>query len=244
VNVFKMTWDRLSPSRAAAVMKSWQTWAPQAPAQINAHLTVTSGGTGTVNLLCGGQSIGPQAQLQRELKALLALSSAPRIYPMSYMSSIRYFAGSDGWTYASAPMKGKSDYVTAPLSDAGLAALMSAISRKSDIYVVCDAYGGAIATPASDATAFAHRRGTLFCMQYAANWGNAKDTPQRLADMREVYAAMRPHVPGAAYVNYCDLDLPDYQTAYWGANLARLKKIKAAFDPDNVFRHAQSIPVA
>ena len=241
VDVFKMTWDRLSPSRAAAVMKSWQAWAPQAPAQINAHLTITSRRRGTIDLLCGGQSIGPQAQLQRELKAL---SGTPRIYPMSYLSSIRYFAGKDGWTYASAPMKGKSDYVTSPLSDAGLDALMNAISGKSDIYVVCDAYGGAIAAPAADATAFAHRKGTLFCMQYAANWDTAKDTPQRLADMREVYAAMRPYVSGAAYVNYCDLDLPDYQTAYWGANLARLKKIKAAFDPDNVFRHAQSIPVA
>ena len=45
-------------------------------------------------------------------------------------------------------------------------------------------------------------------------------------------------------IDKCDLDLANYQTAYWGANLARLKKIKAAFDPDNVFRHAQSIPVA
>jgi hypothetical protein len=61
--------------------------------------------------------------------------------------------------------------------------------------------------------------------------------------MRAVYAAMRPHVSGAAYVNYCDLDLSDYQTAYWGANLACLKQIKATFDPDNVFRHAQSIAV-
>ena len=241
VNVFKMTWSGLSPSRAAAVMKSWQAWAPQAPAQINAHLTITSGGKGTIDLLCGGQSIGTKAQLQRELKAL---SSTPHIYPMSYMSSIKYFAGSDGWTYQSAPMKGKSDYVTSPLSDAGLAALMNAISRKSDIYVVCDAYGAAIAAPLADATAFAHRKGTLFSMQYVANWANAKDTPQRLADMREVYAAMRSYVSGAAYVNYCDLELADYQTSYWGANLARLKKIKAAFDPDNVFRHAQSIPAA
>jgi FAD/FMN-containing dehydrogenase len=55
---------------------------------------------------------------------------------------------------------------------------------------------------------------------------------------------MRPYMSGAAYVNYCDLDLADWPNAYWGANLARLKQIKSAFDPDNIFRHAQSVPPA
>jgi hypothetical protein len=53
---------------------------------------------------------------------------------------------------------------------------------------------------------------------------------------------MRPYVSGLCYVNYCDLDVTDWPTAYWGQNLDRLQKIKSAFDPDNVFRHAQSIP--
>lgn len=53
---------------------------------------------------------------------------------------------------------------------------------------------------------------------------------------------MRPHVPGACYVNYCDLDLPDWAASYWGANLSRLRQIKSQYDPGNVFRHAQSVP--
>jgi FAD/FMN-containing dehydrogenase len=140
-------------------------------------------------------------------------------------------------------MKGKSDYATAPLSDDGLAALMSGISRSSGMYVVCDAYGGAMAKIAPDATAFAHRDGTLFCLQYGSVWTNAGDTPKRLNEMRQFYATMRPYVSGGAYVNYCDTDLTDWPNAYWGQNLARLKQIKSAFDPDNVFRHEQSIPV-
>jgi FAD/FMN-containing dehydrogenase len=55
---------------------------------------------------------------------------------------------------------------------------------------------------------------------------------------------MRPYVSGASYVNYCDLDLgDDCAKAYWGDNLTRLMKIKAACDPNNIFRHAQSVPL-
>ena len=53
-----------------------------------------------------------------------------------------------------------------------------------------------------------------------------------------------PYVSGAAYVNYCDLDLIDYPSAYWGQNLTRLKQIKSVFDPGNIFKHAQSVPLA
>ena len=194
---------------------------------------------GSIDLRCSGQSIGTLKELQRDLKIL---SSAPRIEQKAYIDAIDYFSG--GWTYTSAPIKGKSDYANAPLTDAGLAALMNEVSRKTDIYIICDAYGGAIANTAADATAFAHRKGTQFCVQYGSNWTNPNDTPQRLADMRDFYAAMRPYVSGAAYVNYCDVDLTDWQNAYWGQNLARLKQIKSTFDPSNVFRHAQSVPLA
>lgn len=66
--------------------------------------------------------------------------------------------------------------------------------------------------------------------------------------MRQFYTSLRPYMSGGAmsggaYVNYCDLDLPDYGTAYWGENLPRLKRVKTAFDPHNVFRHAQSVPL-
>jgi FAD/FMN-containing dehydrogenase len=238
--VFRIDWQGLAPARAAALMKQWQAWAPQAPASINATLVITRHAGGGIDLRCSGQSIGSQSELKRELKTL---SSAPQIRSMSFSASINYFAGgAGGWVNQSAPMKGKSDYAASPLSDTGLAALMNQVDAKKTVYVICDAYGGAIADVAADATAFAHRKATLFAIQYASQWSNPADTPQRLADMRDLYTAMRPYVSGAAYVNYCDLDLSDWQNAYWGANLARLKQIKSAFDPANVFRHAQSVP--
>jgi FAD/FMN-containing dehydrogenase len=237
VLIFNIRLGPLSLARAAAIMKAWQAWAPQAPRTIDSNLVITRHAGGLINVRCAGQSVGTRAELQRELKFLT--SAAP--LAMSYWKSVNYFAGPGGWTATSAPMKGKSDYATSPLSDAGLSTLMSEINRRGSVYVICDSYGGAIASTAPDATAFAHRS-ALYCIQYGSTWTRAGDTPHRLSDMQALYAAMRPHVSGAAYVNYCDLDLTSWQDAYWGANLARLKQIKSGVDPGNVFTHAQSVP--
>jgi FAD/FMN-containing dehydrogenase len=107
-------------------------------------------------------------------------------------------------------------------------------------------YGGAIAGVPEDGTAFAHRTGTLFCIQYVSSWETASQTAGRLSQIRSLYSAMRPHMSGGAYVNYCDLDLDRsvWPQAYWGKNLGRLQQIKARIDPDNVFGHAQSVPVS
>lgn len=244
VLTFNIRLPQLSASRAAAVMKEWQAWAPHAPQTIDSNLVLAKHSGGGIDLRCAGQSIGTRQELQRELRFL---SSSPTLVSRSYINAVYYFAGSrpgpQGWTYQSSPMKGKSDYATSPIADPGLTALMNEIGAKTDIYVICDAYGGAIAKTALDATAFVHRS-DLYCLQYGSTWTSPSDTPQRLDEMRQCYAAMRPYVSGAAYVNYCDLDLPDYPVAYWGQNLFRLKQIKSAFDPDNVFKHAQSVPLA
>jgi FAD/FMN-containing dehydrogenase len=44
-----------------------------------------------------------------------------------------------------------------------------------------------------------------------------------------------------AYPNYADPDLKRPLQAYYGANLARLKQVKATYDPADRFRPAQGI---
>jgi hypothetical protein len=55
---------------------------------------------------------------------------------------------------------------------------------------------------------------------------------------------MRPYVWGSAYGNMCALDLIDCEHAYYEANVERLVHVKSRYDPDKVFRFAQSIPPA
>jgi hypothetical protein len=142
-------------------------------------------------------------------------------------------------------MKAKSDYVKSPMSGEGLETLMAGLQRlpAGAIVVICDAHGGALDRLAPGDTAFAHRRGTLYGIQYYSQWGGAGQTAARLAALHDLHRAMRPFVSGGAYVNYPDVDLSDWGPKYWGANFARLRQAKAHYDPDDVFRHAQSVPL-
>ncbi|QPF85441.1 FAD-binding oxidoreductase [Bradyrhizobium genosp. L] len=246
VLVFGVTW-KLSQAHAAQLFAAWQSWAPNAPSDITSIMKVGPLGNGLVMLRCIGQSVGSEAALRSELKHLISLqtpSSALTVQSLSFLKAVLHFAGT--LSYESVLMKAKSDYVLTPLAASGIAAMMAAVAPlpSGAIALLCDSYGGKIADIAPDATAFPRRAGTQFCIQYYASWSRAADTATHLAQVAKVYAAMRPYMPGASYVNYCDLDLADYATAYWGDNLARLVAVKQQYDPDNLFHHAQSVPLS
>ncbi|HEX4303117.1 MAG TPA: FAD-binding oxidoreductase [Rhizomicrobium sp.] len=240
--VYAVTWT-LGIKQAAALFKAWQDWAPNAPDTITGIFKLSRRSDGRMTLHAAGQSTGSLTQLRRELRALTDTaepSSGPTFSTMSFLSAVNHFAG--GWGYETQISKAKSDYITRKLDAAGIDALIGGIAAlpANEVIAICDAYGGAPARIADDATAFAYRAGTQFCIQYYTSWAGAAAGTRRLADIRALYTAMRPY-SGGAYVNYCDLDLADWQQAYWRQNLPRLKAIKAKADPAGFFHHAQSV---
>jgi len=242
VTTFGLSW-RLTRQQAVVLFCAWEAWAPGAPREITALLRLSKRADGLISLHCFGQSEGSPSLLRKELTRLTdeaPLSEGPDIRTRSPMEAIDHFAGS--WTYVSQYSKGKSDFVTAQLPDAGVEALIGEIEALApgEVLAICDAHGGAVHDMAPNDTAFAYRTGTRFCVQYYTGWTKPQSGPAHMSDLRHVYAALRPW-SGGAYVNYCDLDLVDWQAAYWRQNLPRLRAVKTAFDPGNFFQHAQSV---
>ena len=60
----------------------------------------------------------------------------------------------------------------------------------------------------------------------------------------DYYDALHPYSAGGAYVNMMMDEGPDRVRASYRDNYDRLARIKAAYDPDNVFRSTQNIPPA
>jgi hypothetical protein len=61
------------------------------------------------------------------------------------------------------------------------------------------------------------------------------------ADLEAVAAKLRPHATGGSFLNFLGeaRKTPD---AYTDADYRRLTEVKAAYDPDNVFRANHNIP--
>jgi FAD/FMN-containing dehydrogenase len=106
--------------------------------------------------------------------------------------------------------------------------------------------GGQMNRVNAKASAFVHRD-SVWLMDIGLSWG-AED-PQELIDqniawMNAFYESVSRFGNGHAYQNFIDPALKDYAAAYYGDNLKRLSEIKTKCDPDNVFRFAQSVPLA
>jgi len=241
VTTYSLEWPW---SDAKAVVQAWQQLAPHAPDELASVLNVSAAAGGGAAIPSAGQFFGPEAAL-RSLLAPLANAGTPTRYtttPRTFLGAVHYFAGGGGGrsTFAA-----KSSIATAPLTTAGIDALLHQIESKRTAgtgsgIVLLDSWGGAINRVPKTRTAFVHRD-ALFSLQYLAYWSAGDAAAPNLAWLRQCHAATRPYLSAFAYQNYIDPELSTWPHAYYGSNLARLRQVKRRYDPHNVFHFRQSI---
>jgi Berberine and berberine like len=104
--------------------------------------------------------------------------------------------------------------------------------------------GGGFADRGDDDTAFGGKRSS----KYAFNMDAVAPDPETLAADREwvrsLWAALRPFAAGSgSYVNFMTDFEPDRVRATYGEEkYRRLARIKATYDPENIFHHNGNIP--
>lgn len=101
--------------------------------------------------------------------------------------------------------------------------------------------GGKIAENKGLPSAYPHRKAKVL-IQIDAEWipqysMYANDTIRWVNSLRK---SLLPYA-GFGYLNYCDINIPNYLYSYFGNNVSWLKNVKEKYDPYNLFYYPQGI---
>ncbi len=253
---------------AARVFAAWQAWPQTAPDALWSGLVLaTTGAPGASPAVeVSGYFIGSSSDFTPIWNQFLAAAGATPTSQSATTGSFRdtMLASCNGLSVSQCHLPGEtsngavqratfvasSDFFDAALPPAGIQAMLATVqsvqSAGGELIVIMDLMGGAIARVAPDATAFVHRS-AVFSAQYYIEGPVSGVTADEVTEARAVVSAARAAMTtwssGEAYQNYLDPNISDWQTAYYGANYARLVQVKAAYDPNQVFKPAsQGIP--
>jgi len=239
------TWPGLND--LSEVFDVWQRCAPHAENRLTSQLEVHRDEILLFGVLAGGS----------EAEALEMLA------PMLSVGKPDVVAKDSAWaeTYAGfqiptpdepANQKFLSQFIYEPFPSDAVRVVESFMAKAPtpDCNYFTNAFGGAVknSEPAGGSV-FAHR-GALFYAEPGAAWGTRGGVPASVDTLTvecqtwiaEFGEALSPYVNGA-YVNVPNAGMPDWERAYWGPNVERLRAVKAKYDPDNVFSFEQSVPV-
>ncbi len=245
-------------TQAGAALDAWQRSLPPAGRELayGRFRALCNPPDGSLTATASGHWYGSEAALRALLEPLLALQPRVTIGRRKFIDAALPDATrrtADGHVTATVqhfPNYQRSDFFDALLPAPAIAGLLARIEAWPGRHgsgheggVQLDALGAEINRPRPSATAFIHRRHRFHCA-FLSFWG-ASDSPDVAAACaqwtRDTESALRPLAAGAAFQNYIDAELDDWERAYFGANLARLRAIKRRYDPANRFAFAQGV---
>jgi FAD/FMN-containing dehydrogenase len=132
------------------------------------------------------------------------------------------------------------------LADEAIDLLTTYVGRlpSPDCEVFIGHLGGAVNRQATTATAYPHRD-VNFVMNVHTRWGDASQDRTCVGWARELFDRMTPHATGGVYVNFMPEDEAQrVSRGAYGSNYERLSRLKAKYDPDNLFRRNHNIQPA
>ncbi|MEV0585577.1 BTAD domain-containing putative transcriptional regulator [Nonomuraea sp. NPDC050310] len=215
---------------AGAAMRAWRDLSAGAPREATFTATVADG----VATL-GWVWVGDPGQARHHLAALESLGRplAVRAHEISYLDLQRREDSAEGHTFR---RYWKGHYF-AELTDEAIEAILLHGIGGHGVAASIQQYGGAIAE--GNDSAFAHRS-AAFEYVAAAKWSDPAEDETRMAAARLLAAKLAPHASGA-YVNVLSDDDNGIGRVYDQPRMERLRALKRAWDPDNVFRHNHNI---
>jgi hypothetical protein len=235
-------------AQAATVLPRWRDFCAKAPDEVtSATIAITLPAAPTLPppvhdqacLVVGGVYVGTPEEGMKVMQPLRELGKplADISQPMPFTAVQTAFDGLFPLGKYHSYWKAQN---LASLPDEAIAVIADRAGKRPSptTLVVTFQMGGAINRVGPTDTAYAERK-TPWMSSIDGNWENAADDKANVAWVRESFKQISPWSSGTTYTNFTgqadEAAGASADTAY-GANMERLRRIKAKYDPENLFR--------
>ena len=233
---FELRW---SGGPVETIVAAWQRWAPTAPDDVTANLTVAAEPGGPLQAVLFGASLRDQERTRTLLLAFCGVAGASTEIDirggLDYHHLKNSFEDPDPREDLVSGVRIRSEFFARPMPQSTINALLSTligIEATGPRQITFTALGGAYNTVPETATAFVHRR-ELFILEHIG--AQLDDWVDRSWEIAHTDGS------GGVYPNFPDPLLEDSAMAYHGSNFPRLAAAKKLYDPDRLFTFPQCI---
>jgi len=240
VGIFQIIWPW---EQLDEVIDVWQRWSPFVDVRLGTILEIYSKTNGL--LRSQGIFLGTKAELKKLITPLIDVGSPLKVFidGVTLLEAIDFWAPNEP-LFDTQNSTWSSAWVEQTLPEEGIKAIRSFLEEakgsESNFFFLNS--GGAMNSVNPKDTAFFWRN-TKYYLEWDASWTGKCETRKNIMLVEKTRAQLHPYVTGS-YVNVPDLWIKNYGQEYYGDNFARLRRIKAKYDPENIFNFIQSIPLA
>lgn len=240
VGIFQVIWPW---KQLDEVIDAWQRWAPSVDTRLGTILEAFAKTNGL--LRSQGIFLGPKSELKKLITPLIDVGSPLKIFidEVTLLEAIEFWAPNEP-LFDDQNTTWSSAWVEQILPEKGISAIHRFLKKttgsESNFFFLNS--GGVMNQVPPEDTAFFWRN-TKYYLEWDASWTKESETEKNIMLVEQTRTLLQPYITGS-YVNVPDLNIKNYGLEYYGDNFARLMKVKARYDPENVFNFIQSIPLA
>jgi FAD/FMN-containing dehydrogenase len=239
ISCFEMSWE-WEPTLAKKILEAWQNWIISSPPNITTHAYVLyENGKSKITI----EGTGPGTFHQEWRAYFEPLQPKVKTYTGNVLSSAPYWIKQHFNPFS----KTKSSYVFQPIPAEGIDLIVDHITQLNldqapyTVHFTFSQFGGKI----KEGNSAFFARDALIMWQQMVTWDHPEKTDVAYEMIREFHQKMMPYVSENGYTNIVDYDLGDkYLEYYYKQHVDKLIEIKRKYDPTNLFRWKQSIPIS
>jgi FAD/FMN-containing dehydrogenase len=222
------------PGEAATALSRYHEFAAAAPDELSTAASVSCNAAGQPVVSVGVCWCGPPEQGEQVLRPLREFTPTAR-YDVRLMPYVTLQSASDGGFPSGRQHYWKASFLK-DLSAGAIDVMLRLAAEAPSPFtgVGLQELTGAASRVDPAATAFAHR-GRRYDFLILSQWENPADSARNIAWSRAFFAAMRPYLDSGVYMNNLGEEGHDRVRDAYGGNYERLARVKATYDPTNLF---------